>query len=339
MNVPLRTFQLGDVRLASGGLLADARLTYRCWGHLNAAADNVVLLPSYYTGTSASHLPMIGEGRPFDPARYFIVAIDLFGNGNSTSPSHLDTPERRAAFPRVDVGDNVAAQHRLLAALGVRRVRLVYGWSLAAIQAYFWAAMYPQMVDAILPVCGASRCWPQNRVFLEGLKAILSADPAFAEGACETVPEAGLRAFGRSYAGWAFSPTFYRDELYRPLGFRTLEAFLTFWEEDHLSWHAADLCVTLVTWMTADIAKLPGHDGDLGSALGAVRARCIVMPCDEDRYFTLEENRIEASLLANSELRPIHSPYGHCSGGPGRFPEEMRQIANAVKDLLGESVV
>src|SRR5690606_2323587 len=108
----------------SGGLLADAHLTYRSWGRLNAAADNVVLLPSYYTGTSASHLPMIGEGRPFDPTRHFIVAVDLFGNGNSTSPSHLDAPERRAAFPRIDIADNVAAQHRLVTALGVRRVRL-----------------------------------------------------------------------------------------------------------------------------------------------------------------------------------------------------------------------
>lgn len=338
MDAPLQTFPLGDFPLVSGGLLPDAHLTYRCWGRLNAAADNVVLLPSYYTGTSASHLPMIGGGRAFDPARHFIVAIDLFGNGNSTSPSQLDTPGQRAVFPRIDVADNVAAQRRLVAALGVRRIRLVYGWSLAAIQAYFWAAMYPQMVDAILPVCGASRCWPQNRVFLEGLKSTLAADPAFAEGACEAVPEAGLRAFGRSYAGWAFSPTFYRDELYRAAGFATLEDFLAFWEEDHLTWHAADLFVTLLTWMSADIATLPGHGGDLKSALGAVRARCIVMPCDEDRYFTLEENRIEAGLLARAELRPIRSPYGHCAGGPGRFPKEMRQIADAIEDLLAGSV-
>lgn len=337
MAPPLQTFPLGEVRLVSGGVLADARLTYRCWGTLNAAADNVVLLPSYYTGTSASHLPMIGDGRAFDPARHFIVAIDLFGNGNATSPSQLGTPGRRAAFPQIDVADNVAAQHRLVAALGIRRIRLVYGWSLAAIQAYFWAAMYPASVDAILPVCGASRCWPQNRVFLDGLKSILAVDPAFAGGACETVPEMGLRAFGRSYAGWAFSPTFYRDELYKAEGFATLEDFLAFWEEDHLTWHAADLFAALMTWMTADIATLPGHGGDLGSALRTVRARCIAMPCNEDRYFTLEENRIETDLLARAELRPIRSPYGHCAGGPGRFPKEMGQIAGAVRDLLEDS--
>lgn len=336
MNAPLHTFPLGDLRLVSGEVLPDAHLTYRCWGQLNAAADNVILLPSYYTGTSASHLPMIGAGQAFDPARHFIVAIDLFGNGNATSPSQLDTPDRRVAFPRIDVADNVAAQHRLITALGIRRIRLVYGWSLAAIQAYFWAALYPDTVDAILPVCGASRCWPQNRVFLEGLKSILAADPAFAGGACVTVPAMGLRAFGRSYAGWAFSPTFYRDELYRSAGFESLDDFLAFWEEDHLTWHAADLFVTLMTWMAADIATLPGHGGDLRNALGSVRARCIVMPCNEDRYFTLEENRIEAGLLARAEFRPLQSPYGHCAGGPGRFPNEMRQIAKAVNDLLDD---
>ncbi len=339
MRNDLQRFGLGDFKLTSGATLPDAFLGYRCYGTLDEDGGNAILLPSYYTGTSASHLPMIGSGKPFDPDRNFIIAVDMFGNGNAISPSHLATPAARAAFPLISVADNVTAQHALVEELGVRRLRLIYGWSLAAIQAYFWAAMYPAMVQSILPVCGASRCWPQNRVFLEGLRSILDADPAFLAGACISPPVAGLKAFGRSYAGWAFSPAFYRQELYKQMVHGSLEAFLRSWEDEHLAWHAADLHATLMTWMTADISALPGHDNDLASVLGAIEARCILMPCTEDRYFTLEENRIEAGLLRNAELRPISSPYGHCAGGPGRFPEEMKKIAEAVADILGEKDV
>lgn len=330
----LHFFRIGDFPLESGQVLADAVLTYRLYGKRNVDGSNVILLPSYYTGTSRSHISMIGPGKPFDPDVYQIIAVDLFGNGLATSPSHAPTPAASAAFPVIGVADNVRAQHILLSELGVRRLKLVYGWSLAAIQSYFWAALHPEMVDAFLPVCGASRCWPQNRLFLEGLKASLAADPAFDNGACNLPPVAGLRAFGRSYAGWAFSPAYYREQLYRGDGHETLEAFLRFWEDDHLAWHAGDLHACLMTWMTADIASLPGHGGELSSALGSIQARCILMPCYEDRYFTVEENQIEASYLRHAELRPMTSPFGHCAGGPGRYPAEMALIANAIRDLL-----
>jgi homoserine O-acetyltransferase len=330
----LRSFHLGDFPLDSGLVLAGAILTYRLYGKRNGDGSNIILLPSYYTGTSGSHVSMIGAGKQFDPCEYQIIAVDLFGNGIATSPSHAATPEGSAAFPVVSVADNIRAQHALLAVLGIERLKLVYGWSLAGIQSYFWAALYPDMVDAFLPVCSASRCWPQNRMFLEGLKASLVADPAFENGACTKQPAAGLRAFGRSYAGWAFSPAYYRDQLYRTDGHDTLEDLLRFWEDDHLTWHAGDLHACLMTWMTADIASLPGYDGNLSSVLGSIRARCILMPCFEDRYFTVEENRIEASHLHNAKLRPITSAYGHCAGGPGRYTAEMKFIENAIRDLL-----
>lgn len=325
-------FELGDIRLRSGDLLPDAALTWRCWGRLNAAADNVILLPSYYTGTSASHQPMIGAGLAFDPERYFILAVDLFGNGVATSPSNWGRPPRE--FPLVSVADNIDAQRRLLDSLCVNRLKMVYGWSLAAIQAHHWAVLYPHDVETIVAVCGASGCWPQNRVFLEGQRAILEADPRFAAARNDDPPVGGLRAFGRAYAGWVFSPRFFRDELYRADGFVSLRDFLTFWEDDHLSWNAWDLHATLMTWLTADIAALPGFSGDLGAALGSVQAKAVIMPCDQDRYFTLEENRIEAGLMRDAELRPLKSPYGHAAGGPGRYPMEMQAVTEAVHWLL-----
>ncbi|TQN54856.1 alpha/beta fold hydrolase [Agrobacterium tumefaciens] len=150
------TFSLGDLVLRSGAVLPEARLGYRTWGELNERANNVILLPSYYTGTSGSHASMIGKGLAFDPSHYFVVAIDLFGNGHSTSPSNFG--RHASDFPMVSVADNVDAQRQLLSSLGIARIKLIYGWSLAAIQAHHWAVMYPDAVDAYVAVCGASGC-------------------------------------------------------------------------------------------------------------------------------------------------------------------------------------
>ena len=49
------------------------------------------------------------------------------------------------------------------------------------------------------------------------------ADEAFAGGDYAAPPEAGLRAFERVYAGWAYSQAFYRERLHRELGFETWE--------------------------------------------------------------------------------------------------------------------
>jgi homoserine O-acetyltransferase len=190
------------------------------------------------------------------------------------------------------------------------------------------------MVSAILPVCGASRCWPQNFVFLDGIKSALLADPVYAGGSYNQPPIDGLKSFGRNYAGWAYSPAFFRDELYRQMGQASLEAFLSYWENDHLGWDASDLLHMLDTWQTADIGSTR-TDGEWRTALATVRARAIIMPCDNDRYFTLDENAIEAALIPGAELRPILSPYGHSAGAPGRHPAESVHIANAINDLLG----
>lgn len=332
---PLRRFDLGHFPLVGGGGLEEATLAWRAYGRLNAARDNCVLLPTYYTGTDLSYLPWIGPGRVFDTDRWFVVVVDMFGNGVSSSPSGRPCGPARAAFPDVRVVDDVRAQHRLVTEeLGVDRLALVGGWSLGAVQAWHWAAMFPDMVGSLLAVCGTASCWPLNRVFLEGVRAALTADPAFAGGAYTAPPEAGLRAFGRAYCGWAYSAAFFREAEYRALGSPTLEDFLRAWEEEHLAIDAGDLLAMLRTWSGADIGTIPGANGDRAGALGRITARTIAMPCDRDAYFTLEEAAIEVAATPGAELRPLHSTRGHCAGAPGRFATETAAIAAAARDLL-----
>jgi homoserine O-acetyltransferase/O-succinyltransferase len=334
----MEIFVLGDVALQSGAVLPDARLAYKTLGRLDPAGDNAILIPSYYTGTHEDNERLVAASRALDPDRHFIVLTDLFGNGLSSSPSNTPPPNDGPRFPRVTLYDNVACQHRLLTeALGIERLALVMGWSMGAMQAYQWAAQYPGMVGAILPVCGAAKCSDHNYVFLDGVKAALEADGNWNGGDWRVKPEKGLRAFGRVYAGWAYSQAFYREGLYRRLGFDTLEALLVDWERDHLGWDGNDLLATLWTWQHGDIADNPLYGGDLARALGAIEARAIVVPCRTDLYFTPEDNALEVAEMANAELRVFDSPFGHCVASPGVHPEFTEFLDRAIEELLGEA--
>jgi homoserine O-acetyltransferase len=329
-----QVLDLGRFALESGADLPEARLAYTTHGVLNAAGDNAVLVPSYYTGTHASAEAWIGAGRALDPAEWFIVSVDLFGNGVSTSPSTAAAEARGTAFPTVSIGDNVRAQHRLAEHLGVRRWRLIAGWSMGALQAYEWAVRYPAFVDAFLPIAGAARCSPHNAVFLAGVEAALRADPVFDGGRYTMPPRAGLRAFGTVYAGWAYSQAFFRDGVYRELGYADVATLLEDWAADHERWDANDLLAMLRTWQQADPGR--GVDGGLAAALAGVRARSIVMPSSTDLYFTVEDNVLESAMMARSEVRVISSDLGHVAGRPGVRAAETAVIEAAMRELLAD---
>jgi len=205
---------------------------------------------------------------------------------------------------------------------------------MGAQQAYHHAALFPERVERLLAVCGSARTSPHNGVFLEGVKAALLADSDFAGGHYRTPPRRGLAAFARVYAGWAYSQAFFRDALYQRLGHASPAALLHAWELEHQAYDANDLLCALRTWQAADISDNATYRGDLASALGAIRARAIVMPSSTDLYFTEEDSRREVAHLQRGELRVLCSPFGHVAGGPDRIPEDSAFIDRALIDLL-----
>ena len=329
-----QVFELGDLALQGGGTLADARLVYKTYGRLDEDRSNVILYPTSYSAQHADIDWLIGEDRVLDPSRYFIVIPNMFTNGLSSSPSNSGAT---GGFPGVTAADNVHAQRRLLTeALGIDRLALVYGWSMGGQQAYHWGALYPDAVARICVVCGSARTAPHNQVFLEGVKAALTADAAYRDGWFHEPPLRGLKAMARVYAGWALSQAFYREELWRGLGYGGLEQFLVeSWEAQFLRRDANDLLAQIWTWQHADIAESARDKGDLKAALGAIRAKALILPSETDLYFRVADNQREVALMPNAELRPIPSIWGHRAGNPRDTPQDAAFLRAAVAGLLG----
>jgi homoserine O-acetyltransferase/O-succinyltransferase len=330
------TFDLGDFTLLGGATLRGAKLAYKTYGTLSDARDNAIVYPTWYSGRHWENEWLIGDRMALDPARYFIIVPNMLGNGLSWSPSNAPPPYDHARFPDVRVQDNVSAQHRLVTEhFGIERLVAVTGWSMGAGQTYQWAVSYPEMVPRILPFCGSARTSPHNIVFLEGVKAALTADAEWKHGWYEAQPTRGLRAAARVYAGWGFSQAFYLEERYREIGFSSLEDFLVgFWEGFFLDERDANNLLTMLwTWQHGDIGQTEGFDGSLERALGAIQARAIVMPGEKDLYFPPEDNEYEVRHMPNAELRVIPGVWGHFAGG-GANQADTDFIDQGLRDLL-----
>jgi homoserine O-acetyltransferase len=329
-------FEAGDVVLQSGLTYRGAKLAYKTYGTLDAKKSNVIVYPTSYGAQHPDLEWLIGADGILDPTRYFIIIPNMFGNGLSSSPSNSPAPFDRSRYPHFTMAENVRVQERLLREVfGIERVKLVYGFSMGGQQAFHWGALFPDRVEAIGPVCGSAKTSPHNFVFLEGVRTALTADPAWQDGWFATPPVRGFQAMGRVYAGWGLSQAFYREEVWRKLGYSSLEDFLIGnWEGGFRRRDANDLLAMLRTWQMADISANELYRGDLGKALGAIKAKAIVMPSETDLYFTVEDNRREVARMPNAELRPIPSIWGHRAGNPAQNPEDAAFLRKAVRELL-----
>ena len=101
-----------------------------------------------------------------------------------------------------------------------------------------------------------------------------------------------------------------------------------------LGGNANDLLAQLLTWQSADISNNDRFKGDLSAALGAIKAKTLVMPGATDLYFQVDDNALEVPKLANGKLLPIPSVWGHRAGNPSTNKEDELYIAKAVRALL-----
>ena len=75
------SYELGDFTLQSGTVLPEAYIGYATYGRMNDARDNVLVFPTWYTGTHHGLAPYIAPGNALDPEKYFIVVPDMLTNG------------------------------------------------------------------------------------------------------------------------------------------------------------------------------------------------------------------------------------------------------------------
>ena len=330
-------FVIANFKTESGVTLPQGRVVYGTYGKLNDARDNTVLLPSHYMADFHGYEWLVGADKALDPSKLFLVATELFGNGNSSSPSNTPEPYHGPRFPVTTIRDNVEAVHRLLMEeLKITHLRAIIGFSMGAQQAFQWAVSYPRFADRIVATAGTAKCYPHGVVRLEGQIAALTTDAAFENGDYKEQPKRGLEAFAVVWTGWLFSQEWWRRELWRE-GAKPVTTFEQVLHEFRTNFipgaDANNLILQMRTWEKHDVGATPGFGGDVERALKSIRVPFLYMPSETDLYFPIGDARYEAGFIPGVSLMPIPSLWGHTAGAASN-PTDARFLNDTIGKFL-----
>jgi homoserine O-acetyltransferase len=184
---PQQFAAIGDLRLASGETLRDVQVGYRAAGTLNADRSNVIVFPTWFTGSTGDLLKYekIGPGKVADTDRYYVIAIDALGNGVSTSPSNSEL-QPAESFPAIAIDDMVNAAHALVTRhLGFAHVHAVMGISMGGMQTFQWLGQYPDFMDKAVPLDGTPKMTSYDLVVWQAHEQAIELLQAKGAGAAE----------------------------------------------------------------------------------------------------------------------------------------------------------
>ena len=148
-------FTIRDFHFHSGESLAELRLHYTTVGN---PSNPAVLIMHGTGGTGRAFLSagfageLFGPGQPLDATKYYVILPDGIGHGKSSKPSDA----MRMHFPHYCYHDMVTADYRLLTEhLGIKHTRLIMGTSMGAMHSWVFGEMYPDFMDALMPLASA----------------------------------------------------------------------------------------------------------------------------------------------------------------------------------------
>ncbi len=197
-----------DFAFHSGEKLAELRLHYITIGKPardpEGHVSNAVLILHGTGGSGRAFLSdnfageLFGPGQPLDAASHYLILPDAIGHGKSSKPSD----GLHARFPHYDYEDMVRAESLLVRdGLKVDHLRLVMGTSMGAMHTWVWGYLYPDAMDALMPLASAPvEIAGRNRMFRAMIIQAIRNDPDWKKGEYTEPPVNGLIA--AEYALW-----------------------------------------------------------------------------------------------------------------------------------------
>lgn len=330
-------FELGDLVLENGETLRSAKLAYRALGKLNDDKSNAILVTTWFSGTGKVMEDVyVGEEHALDPSKYFIVIVDQLGGGVSSSPQNTAVPQAMAKFPKLGIGDDVAAQYRLITDhFGIKKLALVVGGSMGGQQVYEWSITHADMVARAAPIASTAQVSMHQKVFVQSLEEAIKSDPKWNGGWYSSGIDVrdGMDRMAKIVATLAWSAQFYQERRWDAvLGMSSLDDFINGVMKAYFEPMDPNvLLCEMHKWQRADVARHAG--GDLSAALKRIKAKTYVMPISHDLFFPPHECEEDCKMIPGAEFRVIETKEGHM-GLNGFEPGYMEQVDRYLKQLL-----
>ncbi len=367
--VEKQVFELGTYTTEGGATIKDLRIGWEAYGEPNEARDNIILVTHYFSGNSHAAGKysaedarpgywdsIIGPGKAVDTNKFYVISSDTLVNlgaknpkVTTTGPASINPDTGKPygmSFPIVTIRDFVEVQKKLLESLGITKLHAVMGASMGSLQAYEWAAAYPEMVERVIPVIGSG--WADGNLiaWLNIWAAPIKLDPNWnggdyydgeppLRGLAESLKVVTLQAqhwewanstFGRAWADKNRDPAASFEHLFK------IESVLDGAGMARAKTSDANHFLYLAK---ANQLFYAGHGGSLYEGLLAIEAPVLMIHTDEDLIFFPEEVRETAAVIRSDgtpvRILELQGNRGHLDGVIG-----IAQVGDQIRAFLGD---
>lgn len=325
LSSPVVRMKWKGFTLESGVKLASYHLYYNTYGKLNEARDNAVWIFHALTANSKPHEwwdGLVGEGKLFDPVKYFIVCVNTPGSCyGSTGP--LDVNEATGEpfyhdFPFFTTRDLVKSYQPLREYLGIRKIFLGIGGSMGGQQLLEWAVEEPSLFQHIIPIATNAIHSPWGIAFNTSQRMAIEADGTWPE----KQPQAGINGMKaarsmalisyRSYEGYGLKQPNNLSQVQPDITGESTGGAASYqrYQGQKLA-NRFNAFSYYTLSKTMDSHHLGRGRGSLEEALLRIRAKTLLVAIDSDVLFPPSEQQFLADQIPGAAIVTIHSHYGH----------------------------
>ena len=305
----------GNFELENGEIIIDCKIGYRTYGILNKDKSNAILYPTWFGGTSQHVGNLIRPDKLIDSTGFFIIVVDAFGNGVSSSPSNYSSSN----FPKVTITDMVNAQYQLITQhLKINHLYGAIGGSMGSMQVFEWLVSHPDFIDKAVPYVCSPRPTSQDLLLMQVKKEILEIGKKY------NIPEQEiLKTYDLLNAYVAHSPE-YRVQ---NTSYEQFPDFLAGFENTPTTkFTAANRLCQLHALMNFNISD--NFDNSLQKAAEAIKAKIFMIVSATDHILN-PKPAIEFAEMINSKIMILENNCGHLAIGC-----EMEKCAKAINSFF-----
>lgn len=306
------------LQLESGQLLPSVDVVYHTYGKLKSDRSNVIWICHALTANSDVSdwwNSLVGEGKTYDPANYFIVCSNIIGSCYGSSGPLTINPDTKlpyySSFPQVTIRDMVNVHIILRKHLGLEKINTIIGGSMGGYQAIEWALMEPSIFNKMVLVATGAQESAWGIAIHTAQRFAIEADDTWNEHR-QNAGAKGLkaaRAIGmltyRNYEAFVKAQT---DDEHKLDNFKA---------SSYLNYQGEKLVKRFNTysyWLLGkamDSHNIARNRGTLENILKSIRLNTLIIGISSDHLCPVAEQRLMALHIPNSKFVEIDSPYGH----------------------------
>jgi len=307
----------------SGETLPGFHLAYTTHGRLNAAKDNVVWIFHALTANSnpVEWWPgLVGEGKYFDPAKYFIICVNKpgspYGSIAPVSKNPLTNQPYYEKFPVFTIRDMIKTYQHLRKELGIEKIFVGLGGSTGGMQLLEWAIEEPGLFEHIVPIATNAVLSPWGIAFNAAQRLAIEADHTWQEHHADAGQKglAAARSIAllsyRHYNSYAITQR--RDKTFVPLQEETIYAADNYQRYQGLKLvnRFNTVCYYRLT-QSMDSHDVGRNRGTVEDALKMITAKALIIGITSDVLYPISEQQFLQQVIPGASLLSINSEYGH----------------------------